>query len=295
MNFNIHFNNYDMNNYQDNKNSVWSKLRELGEEEFVQIMLSPPTNIPQSIIPGMPHENVQKMYNGRSYLELMPSCVAFLKKCLILQKKYLLPHVDSIKVLDYGCGWGRLLRIVQYFANEKNIYGVDPLQSSLEICRSCGINNNLSICQQVPSTLDAPLNSFDFIYSWSVFTHLSLKAMSSILNMLPNYISSKGIFFITIRPQEFWNYYHKIGKITFKEFDLLINQHQDVGYAFRPLKQGWKTIDNEMHFGDTSISLDFFKKNFLCWNILETFMMPEEPLQQCVVVSPNFEKINRSN
>lgn len=273
----------------DNDLSVWKALRGVSSVDFCELMLTNSAGLPTDIVPNLPDDKVQKMYNGRCNLELLPSCVSFVNGCSYLFNKYSLPSVDEIKILDYGCGWGRLLRLMRFFASPENIYGVDPLQSSIDICRSCGINSNLSICEEIPRprSLNFPGNFFNYIYSWSVFTHLSYTAMDSIQKMLLHYIHPKGILMITIRPLIFWDYYRKIGRISSEEYDFLTLQHQSTGFAYRPLKHGWAAVNNEVHFGDTTITLDFLKSQWINWSVLETFIMPEEPMQQCVVLAPS--------
>lgn len=37
-------------------------------------------------------------------------------------------------ILDYGCGWGRLLRLMNYYSDSDKVDGVDPMAISIEHC-----------------------------------------------------------------------------------------------------------------------------------------------------------------
>ena len=75
------------------------------------------------------------------------------------------------KVLDFGCGCGRIMRQWQGLTRSK-LYGVDSNPRLVEWCR-----RNLTFGQFEVNTSATPLDfadlTFDFIYSISVFTHLN--------------------------------------------------------------------------------------------------------------------------
>jgi len=89
-----------------------------------------------------------------------------------VSKKYL-QDLSSIKVLEWGCGPGRVIRhIPSVFLSKTNTYGTDYNEATIAWCKEVILNVNF---QQ--NNLQPPLkfedNFFDFIYSISVFTHLS--------------------------------------------------------------------------------------------------------------------------
>lgn len=41
--------------------------------------------------------------------------------------------LENKKILDYGCGWGRLLRLMNYYSDPDRVCGVDAMQESLTV------------------------------------------------------------------------------------------------------------------------------------------------------------------
>ena len=39
------------------------------------------------------------------------------------------------RVLDYGCGWGRLVRFLARDVPQGSLYGCDPVEAILDVCR----------------------------------------------------------------------------------------------------------------------------------------------------------------
>lgn len=78
---------------------------------------------------------------------------------------------DDDKILDFGCGNGRLLEIL----SEKNIcyYGVDVSEKLIEIAKSKYLSENTSFLKLDPSQESLPFadNFFNAVYSVAVFHH----------------------------------------------------------------------------------------------------------------------------
>ena len=80
---------------------------------------------------------------------------------------------EGKRVLDFGCGAGRVLRHFQTESTVTEFWGCDIDAPSIDWCRRTltppmTFRNNL----EVPP-LDAPTDYFDLVYGLSVFTHIS--------------------------------------------------------------------------------------------------------------------------
>jgi 2-polyprenyl-3-methyl-5-hydroxy-6-metoxy-1,4-benzoquinol methylase len=53
--------------------------------------------------------------------------------------------VRQRKVLDFGCGFGRMLRPMYFFNDPEHVYGVDPWDRSIDICRQDGLLGQLAV------------------------------------------------------------------------------------------------------------------------------------------------------
>lgn len=117
------------------------------------------------------------------------------------------------KVLDFGCGNGRLFGLIK----QKNIeyVGIDPVVEFVDICRekySDHKNAHFSVFDfdTEDFKLNFPDKYFDKIFSFAVFHHLpSRKLRADVLKELKRVLKDDGKIFLTV-----WNLWR--GKNLFK-------------------------------------------------------------------------------
>lgn len=110
--------------------------------------------------------------------------------------KYL-PDVLSPRVFEWGCGPGRVIRHLPFaFPANTETYGSDYNQATITWCR-----NNIPRVNFFLNGLQPPLpfqeKFFDFIYSISVFTHLSESVSHQWIAELFRITRSGGVLVIT--------------------------------------------------------------------------------------------------
>jgi SAM-dependent methyltransferase len=154
------------------------------------------------------------------------------------------------KILDFGCGYGRLLRTFSYFTDD--IYGVDPWTESIRICHEAGLKDNVSLSDYLPASLPVPAD-FDFAFAFSVFTHLSERATKQSLSTIRRHMKDGAVLCVTIRPVEYWRAVHRNQNEAF--FEAVENAHRSVGFAFIPHQR--EAVDGDITYGDTSMTLDY--------------------------------------
>ena len=83
--------------------------------------------------------------------------------------------LEAARVLDFGCGWGRLTRMLARDVTPGQLYGCDPAQGILDVCRADRVPAELARSDFLPQRVpfDGP---FDLAFAFSVFTHLSERA-----------------------------------------------------------------------------------------------------------------------
>lgn len=107
------------------------------------------------------------------------------------------------KILDWGCGPGRIIRhLPEVINNGCQFYGTDYNKKSIEWC-----SENLKGIQFNHNKLEANLpyedNFFDIIYGLSIFTHLSEKMHFDWFNELKRILKPGGIMYITTQGKHF--------------------------------------------------------------------------------------------
>ena len=105
-------------------------------------------------------------------------------------------------ILEFGCGYGRLLEIVNIIHSKADIFGCDVSKSSIESC-SKNIKNGKFVTNSIYPPLDYNDNSFDLIYTYSVFTHLSESNHLSWLKEFERLLKPGGYMIHSIKSYEF--------------------------------------------------------------------------------------------
>lgn len=235
-------------------------FREIPIDIFGEILLDVPDEFPniKSFFPSMPPAEVQNHWTGANGNQLLMQSVAFIKSLVSGYCALSGNDLRDSRILDYGCGWGRLIRLLYPFTSYENIYAVDPWDESIRICREYNIKANLALSDRLPSHL--PFNcKFNLIFAFSVFTHLSEKVTHIVLNTLRNYVADDGLLVITVRPKEYW-YTHDGGSLA----QNMIAIHNQTGFAFTPHSY-IPPMDGDIPYGDTSISLEYLQEKFPSW------------------------------
>ena len=255
-------------------------LNEIPIDVFGKLLLDVPSQYPniKAFFPSMPPDDIQDQWTGNHGAALLGQSLGFTKTLISGFQELTGKDLKSSVVLDYGCGWGRLIRLLYKHVPYDHIYGVDPWDKSIELCKQYGIKANLAICDYVPESLPFE-QQFDLIFAFSVFTHLSEKTAKTVLATLRKYIHDDGILVITIRPKKYW-LQHQRGKFKNEMYQL----HEQAGFAFIPHHR--EPINGDITYGDASISLGYIEENFPQWDLARVITNRVDPLQTAVFLRP---------
>ena len=153
-------------------------------------------------LPGFPPPEMQATFVGTSNEAALRSAYDFymhVRKELELRAKPLGP---ASTVLDFGCGWGRLMRFFLRDVPWPQLFGFDPWSVAIELCRSTGVYGQLLKTNLLPPSI-CKEGSFDLIYAYSVFSHLSEKAAKAWIVELGRLLKPGGLLIVTTRGQNF--------------------------------------------------------------------------------------------
>jgi SAM-dependent methyltransferase len=115
-------------------------------------------------------------------------------------------------VLDFGCGWGRLTRLMWREVEPGALCGCDPDPSILQICADTGVPGRLEFSAAVPDALPFD-DRFDLVYAFSVFTHLSEPAHLACLRAIHAGLAPGGLLIATVRPPAYVDLGLDVGRV----------------------------------------------------------------------------------
>jgi SAM-dependent methyltransferase len=166
----------------------------------------------KTLLPSMPPDDVQLLFTGGKgdpVLRLGFSAYALFRD---LYESHVGPIANSAGIMDFGCGWGRIIRFFLKDVESSRLFGVDPVEDMITLCRS---SNRWCTFDQIPTKPPTRFqdSTFDLIYSYSVFSHLSEEMHQMWLLELRRVLKTGGLMIATTRSREFIEHCAKLRKL----------------------------------------------------------------------------------
>jgi SAM-dependent methyltransferase len=156
------------------------------------------------------------------------------------------------KVLDFGCGCGRVLRHLRGVTRAA-IHGSDANPTAIQWCA-----RYLGFAEFRVNALEPPLpypdRMFDLLYAFSVFTHLTEPLQARWMDELRRVLAPEGLLIVTVHgdkcaeglPPADRVEYHK-GNLVVREPDVVgtnyCNAYHPEGYVRSALARGLEVVD----------------------------------------------------
>ena len=206
---------------------------------FAATLLNPPAHYPRAakFLPSMPSDLVQRQWTGSDGTVLLETSLAFMAHAVAAAGGP--SQLRGKRVLDFGIGWGRLAKLWLKYLPPDQLKGCDAWDKSLYLARECGIRNEMQLSDALLRTTPYPAKSFDLVYAFSIFTHLSERSFTGCLRGIRDMLVTGGRVVFTVRPRDFWTLRPDLPQ----QAELL----QSTGFVFVP-SQGLED------FGDTTLS-----------------------------------------
>lgn len=182
------------------------ELRKLSFDEFSGFLSAVPDTLPNlhKQLPRFPGKPSQMQWCGQSGVELLKQSIAFMRVVDNAARQLGRPLKSNSTVLDYGCGFGRLLRLFYYSVDPTNCYGVDPWSESHKVLKETGLGAQTRLIDYLPTSLPAEIPAVDLTISFSVFTHIDQNRAEAILRTIRAGTKPGGLLAFTYRPFDYW-------------------------------------------------------------------------------------------
>jgi ubiquinone/menaquinone biosynthesis C-methylase UbiE len=154
--------------------------------------------------PVMPEEKYQRITNGRDGRRVMADAMLFRNFMKSLLAQHARPLAADTRILEFGCGWGRILRTFLDEVQPEYLVGIDAQDWMLDIARQTTRRPGYDMYWKTAPLPqgDLPADSFDLIYAYSVFSHLSEKAANAWMAEFARILAPGGIVCVTTRPRK---------------------------------------------------------------------------------------------
>jgi SAM-dependent methyltransferase len=218
----------------------------------------------RALLPSVPDPALQQLWNGASGAKLAEQSVSFYDK---LRERFA-GHSDvpltEARVLDFGCGWGRLTRFLARDVHPGRLYGCDPVEQILDVCRQSGVPATLARTDFLPERLpfDEP---FDLAFSFSVFTHISEPAHEQCLQALHGALRPGGILVLTVRPPQYLQFSELMHPVLESLGPDPAARLGEARYLFAPHPAEPSHLQyegGEMTYGETVITLPYIRERW---------------------------------
>jgi SAM-dependent methyltransferase len=208
----------------------------------------------RALLPAVPDPALQELWNGASGVRLASQGAAFYAKLLARYERVSTCPLVQARVLDFGCGWGRLTRFLARDVASGNLYGCDPVESILDVCRRTRVPATLARSDFAPAQL--PFDAtFDLAFAFSVFTHLSEAAHLRCLEALHTAMRPGAVLVVTVRPAAYLELMQLVPDARLEGAAYVFVPHP--AEASHPQYAG-----GEMTYGETVVTLPYVRERW---------------------------------
>jgi len=217
-------------------NLFYETMKNYSDEEFLEFLCSAEHKsvINEIEIPGFPNQEIQLLSVGSSGGEsLRNEGWSFYKLVKYYVTKLKGAINPEMKILDFGCGWGRMIRFYFKDIYKENIYGIDVDPDMINICNETLLYGNYIKCNPHPPT-SFESGTFDFIFAYSVFSHLRDDAALSWIQEFSRILKPRGVLVATTQGEGFLDYCKQLQESPSMQ---LTGWHEMIANCFEPIEE----------------------------------------------------------
>lgn len=126
----------------------------------------------RKLLPGLPDAAYQRQSVGSAGDESLRQGLDIARTFKEIYERHAGPFSDCKGVLDFGCGWGRIMRFYLKDIEPSRLWGIDVVEKAIEFCKRDLPWCNFARNDPYPPTT-FPNDKFGLVFASSVFSHLS--------------------------------------------------------------------------------------------------------------------------
>jgi SAM-dependent methyltransferase len=150
------------------------------------------------VLPGFPPVEIQTGLVGSANYRALDEAFRFYTFVKTRAATLGSPINTNWRLLDFGVGWGRIIRFFLKDIARDNLYGVDVDRSLIVLCDATGVPAKVEHIE-ARGTLPHKDGYFDLVIAYSVFTHLPEPIQDIWLAEIARTLRTGGLFFATVQ------------------------------------------------------------------------------------------------
>jgi 2-polyprenyl-3-methyl-5-hydroxy-6-metoxy-1,4-benzoquinol methylase len=267
----------------------------ISNQEWLEVMQR---SVTEPVIDGVefarfPHSSIQLGFNGAANEEAVLRAWAFWTYAEKWSNALARPMGKQSKVLDIGCGWGRITRMFARDVPSTGIVGCDIDRDALSVCRFLGVPGHFTL-NKPNEPLPFESGQFSIMSAYSVFTHLPENVCLSMFAEMSR-VAQKGCLFVfTVEDEKFLDFFDVPGIETRSERWRLLSAHKSNIPAIREryangeyiyLTTNEESVRSSDVYGDALVSKKWLEENTKPYFKILGFYPAKAPVYQAVVVA----------
>lgn len=174
-------------------------LHDITDREWFELQFSPELVKLRGIaVPGIPSEHYQVSFTGLTGRQNLEQAWSFYK---LAHKAAGLDLIRDPHILDFGGGWGRIARFWLRETPPGNITVSDTMDTAISLLHE--LKAPYHIVKNPPFPPADYNRTYDLIYAFSVFSHLSQEYTAAWIDYLLTQLKGNGRFVFTTRGDRF--------------------------------------------------------------------------------------------
>ncbi len=243
----------------------------------------------RAILPGMPDEALQRQFTGRAGDDTLRAGFQAYQLFRGLAERHH-PAWRRESLLDYGVGWGRILRFWLRDVEPEQLVGIDCTPEMIDFCRRSGRWAEFERVEPLPPTRLAD-GRFGLVYAYSVFSHLAESAHLRWLEEFHRLLRPGGLLLVTTRPRDFIEMLGDLRRRpeppswlppAFRDTGAWLARYDAGEFCYEPTGGGG--VLDASFFGEAAVPRAYVERRWTRWFELLDFIDDRGRCEQAVIV-----------
>lgn len=233
-------------------------------------------------LPGFPSDELQIGWIGSAGAKSLAEAFSFYK--LIKNKS----DLQLGPILDFGCGYGRMIRFFLNVVSSDQLYGVDVNPDILEELYKTHVPGKFSKIDTM-GKLPFPDGYFGIVYAYSVFTHLPENVQDHWLAEIVRVMKPGGVFVATVESPRVFNYFRSVDYSDTSLHPWIAGNGRRIQTDPQAVSdfntKGFYFLSGTPYYGDAFMTHEYVHSHWGRWFVIDEILDEGQQFFQAVVIA----------